>query len=77
MGLEPTTLPMTIGMLQPADLINKISSELSEPFVEKMGLEPTTPCMPCKCSSQLSYIPELFKNSAGDLPEIHPDALAS
>ena len=22
-----------------------------------MGLEPTTPCMPCKCSSQLSYIP--------------------
>lgn len=28
--------------------------------VEKMGLEPTTPCMPCKCSSQLSYIPLFF-----------------
>ncbi len=26
-------------------------------FVEKMGLEPTTSCMPCKRSSQLSYIP--------------------
>jgi hypothetical protein len=28
--------------------------------VEKMGLEPTTSCMPCKRSSQLSYIP-IFK----------------
>jgi hypothetical protein len=26
-------------------------------FVEKMGLEPTTPSMPYSCSSQLSYIP--------------------
>ena len=26
-------------------------------LVEKMGLEPTTSCMPCKRSSQLSYIP--------------------
>ena len=25
--------------------------------VEKMGFEPTTSCMPCKRSSQLSYIP--------------------
>jgi hypothetical protein len=27
-------------------------------IVEKIGLEPTTSCMPCKRSSQLSYIPE-------------------
>ena len=26
-------------------------------FVEKIGLEPTTSCMPCKRSSQLSDIP--------------------
>ena len=26
-------------------------------YVELMGLEPTTPCMPCRCSSQLSYSP--------------------
>jgi hypothetical protein len=30
----------------------------SEHLVELMGLEPTTPCMPCRCSSQLSYSPE-------------------
>ena len=28
--------------------------------VEKMGLEPTTSCMPCKRSSQLSYIPIIY-----------------
>ncbi len=25
--------------------------------MELRGLEPLTPCMPCKCSSQLSYSP--------------------
>ncbi len=30
-------------------------------FVEKMGFEPTTSCMPCKRSSQLSYIPSLWR----------------
>ena len=25
--------------------------------VEMMGLEPTTPCLQSRCSSQLSYIP--------------------
>ena len=26
-------------------------------MVEMMGLEPTTPCLQSRCSSQLSYIP--------------------
>jgi hypothetical protein len=26
--------------------------------VETMGLEPTTPCLQSRCSSQLSYVPE-------------------
>ena len=26
--------------------------------VEMMGIEPTTPCLQSRCSSQLSYIPE-------------------
>ena len=26
-------------------------------LVEMMGLEPTTPCLQSRCSSQLSYIP--------------------
>ena len=25
--------------------------------VETMGLEPTTPCLQSRCSSQLSYVP--------------------
>ena len=28
--------------------------------VELMGLEPTTPCLQSKCSSRLSYSPELL-----------------
>ena len=28
------------------------------PGVETMGLEPTTPCLQSRCSSQLSYVPE-------------------
>ena len=27
-------------------------------MVETMGLEPTTPCLQSRCSSQLSYAPE-------------------
>jgi hypothetical protein len=30
--------------------------------VEMMGLEPTTPCLQSRCSSQLSYIPEYGPN---------------
>ncbi len=32
--------------------------------VEIRGLEPRTSCMPCKRSSQLSYIPEYLNNSS-------------
>ncbi len=28
-------------------------------MVETMGLEPTTPCLQSRCSSQLSYVPEM------------------
>ena len=33
-----------------------------EPFVEIVGVEPTTPCLQSRCSSQLSYTPRIFKN---------------
>ena len=36
-----------------------ISTEL---FVEIVGVEPTTPCLQSRCSSQLSYTPRIFKN---------------
>ena len=29
-----------------------------EPLVEIVGVEPTTPCLQSRCSSQLSYTPE-------------------
>jgi hypothetical protein len=31
-------------------------------MVEMMGLEPTTPCLQSRCSSQLSYIPGCQRN---------------
>jgi hypothetical protein len=35
------------------------SPDNAETYVETMGLEPTTPCLQSRCSSQLSYVPEL------------------
>ena len=33
--------------------------------VETMGLEPTTPCLQSRCSSQLSYVPDGATRVAG------------
>jgi hypothetical protein len=29
--------------------------------VETIGFEPTAPCMPCRCSSRLSYAPRVLQ----------------
>ncbi len=42
------------GWLKPAELI---SITCRDPMVELMGIEPTTPCLQSRCSSQLSYSP--------------------
>jgi hypothetical protein len=34
--------------------------------VETMGLEPTTPCLQSRCSSQLSYVPGIVLRPAND-----------
>ena len=31
--------------------------------VETMGLEPTTPCLQSRCSSQLSYVPVVLQHA--------------
>ena len=36
-------------------------------MVETMGIEPTTPCLQSRCSSQLSYVPVL------GIPRMEPD----
>ena len=36
--------------------------QMIAPFVEIVGVEPTTPCLQSRCSSQLSYTPRIFKN---------------
>ena len=36
--------------------------------VETMGLEPTTPCLQSRCSSQLSYVPGLVALTCGLVP---------
>ena len=33
-------------------------------MVELMGIEPTTPCLQSRCSSQLSYSPEASRRDA-------------
>ena len=41
-------------------MIYEKRSNLSiEPLVEIVGVEPTTPCLQSRCSSQLSYTPKL------------------
>ncbi len=42
--------------------MDKKKQENFPAFVETVGLEPTTSCMPCKHSSQLSYAPEADAN---------------
>ena len=40
--------------------------------VERMGLEPTTPCLQSRCSSQLSYVPRRERQDtrrAGECPK--------
>ena len=39
-----------------------------------MGLEPTTPCLQSRCSSQLSYVPETKPHSTGEIRTL--DAVA-
>lgn len=34
-------------------------------MVELEGFEPSTPCMPCKCSAELSYSPREMGSVAG------------
>jgi hypothetical protein len=38
--------------------LRKAIPKLLTASVETMGLEPTTPCLQSRCSSQLSYVPE-------------------
>jgi|SoiMethySBSTD1v2_1073268.scaffolds.fasta_scaffold21867_1 hypothetical protein len=35
--------------------------------VETMGFEPTTPCLQSRCSSQLSYVPEVVGQRTGQV----------
>ena len=50
--------------VQFADHKRKTHSEviLNGFVVEIVGVEPTTPCLQSRCSSQLSYTPRIFKN---------------
>jgi hypothetical protein len=45
--------------------------------VETMGLEPTTPCLQSRCSSQLSYVPGIVLRPANDPQNlVHHDGTA-
>ena len=47
---------MSTGVLQTTDL----SVDVRSLDVEMTGLEPVTPCLQSRCSSQLSYVPGVF-----------------
>ena len=38
----------------------------AQKLVETMGLEPTTPCLQSRCSSQLSYVPAGTLHATGE-----------
>jgi len=40
-----------------AQLHSLLNTNPQRAVVETMGLEPTTPCLQSRCSSQLSYVP--------------------
>ena len=42
--------------------VKPLNSWLSGQIVEIVGVEPTTPCLQSRCSSQLSYTPRILKN---------------
>ncbi len=51
----------------PGGTCDRSAIPLTRPnFVETMGLEPTTPCLQSRCSSQLSYVPWISAVSVGD-----------
>ncbi len=37
--------------------MSRLAGIKADSLVETMGLEPTTPCLQSRCSSQLSYVP--------------------
>ena len=42
--------------------VKPLTAWLSDRIVEIVGVEPTTPCLQSRCSSQLSYTPGVLKN---------------
>ena len=51
--------------------------DLQATLVETMGLEPTTPCLQSRCSSQLSYVPVGATIVGGVWAAADPEALPS
>ena len=45
------------GFQEPFDALLSVTEFAYGSVVETMGLEPTTPCLQSRCSSQLSYVP--------------------
>ncbi len=56
----------------PSQTAPKSASRAVTDLVETMGLEPTTPCLQSRCSSQLSYVPRCRPWSSGPLPPERP-----
>ena len=54
---RPTIVSIKTGVVKHIMVLNSLHYNPSKLLVEMRGLEPRTPCLQSRCSSQLSYIP--------------------
>jgi hypothetical protein len=54
-------IPLGENLGESVQLQRLLNTNPQRAVVETMGLEPTTPCLQSRCSSQLSYVPATFR----------------
>jgi signal peptidase I len=69
---EPVDQGRAAGGVVGEPVDDDLWQELDALLVETMGLEPTTPCLQSRCSSQLSYVPPHAPSPVRRVPRASP-----